>query len=536
MFCPQCGTNNAEGATFCASCGTAMNAAANQPDPMAETEAPVTNEAPKQGLWESIKSLWFMILPFLQQYKLYVAIGAGVLVVALLACILIPVLSTNGYIAMKHSIQAMVNEDEVIILFDAKKAKATGLEAKDIRKQQANLDGTVLALLTDEGDLAVVKGTKLTKIASDVTKFSLSVDGTGIAYTVKEDGETVLYLYNVGNKKSREVTSNMYGNTFSLSPNGDSLAYFERKEGDEEAKLMYFKGKKSIKITSSDVELVGLANNGKFIYVIGENDDGEQTLYTYNKKGDREKLNAISGLTIIFNDDHTQVMFYNGGKTYVSTNGKEAVKVSSSNATPVLPDSSKFFLDGTYVTMPAGKLLNKVYICDGNLWHLRKNPDKNVKLANDASNVTLSEDAKFVFYINKDELKVLKISHGDSASDKAKVLGEDLSNYIVTYNGKKVYYVSDKALYCVNAKNGKGKKTVCSDDVSSALFVNGKDVVYYYMDGDLYATKNGSKGKKVVSDVLDAEQTNCGIVYVVTEDTLYATKGAKKPSKIYAMD
>ena len=544
MFCPKCGAENAEGINFCASCGAGLNATTEAPVvepapaefvnpapdfPMPEPEATEKKESPVAGILEKVK-------PLLQKYKLF-AIGAlGIVALILCISVLASLFSGNGFSAVKHSIMAMVDNDEVCVLYDAKKVKSTGLEATGIRSQRQSIDGTVLVLLTKEGDLAFVKGTKLTKIADEVSDFVISADGTGVAYTVNEDGDTKLYLYNVKTKKANVVTSKMYGSSYCLSPNGDSIAYFEKKEGDEEAKLMLFKGKKSTKITSASVTLLGLSDNGKYIYVIGKNDDNASVLYSYNKKGDRDKLGAISGSRVMFNEDHTQILFYSDGKSYISTKGKEAVKISSSQAQPILPNSCENFSDGITYTVPTDNLFNKVYSCDGNIWYIRKNTDKSVKLANDASSVTLSEDAKYVYYVNKGELKVLKVSHGDNASDKAKVLAEDISNYVVTSDCKKVYYVSDGSLYAVNGKTGKGKKTVANEDVAASLAINAKDVVYYYMDGDVYASKNGSKGKKVVSDAVYFETTANGIVYVSTEDTLFATKGAKKPAKIYTKD
>lgn len=545
MFCPNCGTKNAEGAAFCAACGCALNAAPVQQDvPMAApveefVTAPVATEAPvkeKKDILAPVKDLLQKAKPFVQKYKLFVVGALGVLALVLCISILVSLFSGNGYIAIKHSIDAQIDSDEVVIIYDAKKAKATGLEAKYIDEKQVNLDGTILALLTDAGDLAVVKGTKLTKVAEDVTGFQLSEDGTGLAYIEQDGSEATLYLYNVKTKKAKEVSDEIYY-SYAIAPNGDSVAYYEMKEDDDEAKLMFFKGSKSTKITSNEVDLLGISNNGKFIYVIGENDDGQSTLYTYNKKGDRTKLGSIGSSEVMFNEDHTQILFYSEGKTYISTKGKDSVKIASSNAYVLVPNSSEYFYNGNdYVTVPTDNLYNKVYSCEGNVWFIRKNTDKSEKLVNDAYALTLSEDAKFVYYYKDDELCVLKVSHGDRASDKAKVLAEDISDYVVTSDGKKVYYVSDGSLYCVNGKNGKGKKTVANDDVSSSLYINRKDVVYYEMEGDAYASKNGGKGKKVVSDVEDIEGTANGIVYIYTDDSLYATKGAKKPSKIFTAD
>lgn len=539
MFCPNCGTENAEGAAFCAACGSAMNAAPVEAPVQEAAPAPVMTETPapeKKDALAPVKALMQKVAPLVQKYKLFIAGALGIVALVLCISILCAIFSGNGFIAMKHSIQVEVEDDEVIILYDAKKVKATGLEAGSISDSQTNIDGTVLALVTNEGDLAVVKGTKLTKVASDVSSFKLSEDGTGIAYIVNDDGDLTLNLYNVKTKKSKEVSDDIY-RSYTISPNGDTVAYLEMKEDDDEAKLMVFKGNKSTKVTSNEVVLLGISDKAKFIYVVGENDDGESTLYVYNKKGDRTKLGSISDSYVYFNDDHTQICFYSDGKTYVSTKGKEAVKIASSGAYVLVPNSSEYFYNnGYYVTMPTDNLFNKVYSCEGNIWYIRKNTDKSVKLVNEASRPTLSEDGKYVYFYKNDELKVLKVSHGDNAASKAKVLAEDVGDYVVTSNGKKVYYISDGSVYCVNAKNGKGKKTIANDDVEGYLYINAKDVVYYAMEGDVYASKNGGKGKKIASDVEYIEQTANGVVYITTEDALFATKGAKKPAKVYTFD
>ncbi len=547
MFCPKCGTENAEGALFCTACGNAMTTApVEESAPVVEetvetVSAPETQEAPKKDLLAPIKPLLEKITPFVQKNKLFVFGGLGIIACVLCIILLCAIFGGgNGYDAYKHSIEVNIVEDEIVIIYDAKKAKYTGVEAKGIDDTQASIDGSILVLLTDEGELYFVKGTKITKIDEEVENFVLSVDGTGVGYVTETDDGESLNLYNIKNRKSKTVTNDLSGYNYTLSPNGDSICYYQEKEDDEEPSLMYFKGSKSTKVTSNEVELIGLSNNGKYIYVMGEDDEGDEFLYRYNTKGDKDKIGACNAPAFYFNEDHTQIAYFNsdnGYKTYLSTNGKEGKKIASSIASPLLPRSVGTFSQGYTATFATDNLYNKVYTCQSengvNVWYIRKNADKSVKLVNNVSRVTISEDAKMVYYIDDGELKVLTVSKGDNASDKAKVLAEDIDSYVVTSDCKKLYYTADDALYCVNAKNGKSKKTVANDEVESGLYINAKDVVYYIMDGDAYATKNGSKGKKVVTDADGLHQTANGIVYVSADDDIYATSGAKKPSKIF---
>ena len=85
-------------------------------------------------------------------------------------------------------------------------------------------------------------------------------------------------------------------------------------------------------------------------------------------------------------------------------------------------------------------------------------------------------------------------------------------------------------------KNGKGKKTVANEDVGDTLVLNQKDICYYFVDGDVYASSNGRKGKLVVAEADELDATPNGIVYIETDDATYATKTAKKPKKTYTND
>lgn len=557
MLCPKCGAENTDQAKFCTACGAMMETAAAPISEEAfanETVAaePVAEAAPKKDLFaplkpllEKVRPLTEKVQPLMEKYKLFVVGGLGILACVVCIAILCAIFGGgNGYDAYKHEIDYKIKDGQVFIIYDAKKAKATGLEAESIDESQTSIDGKILVLLTDNGDLAFVKGTKLTKVATEVEGFMISADGTGIVYLVDDGDDETLYLYNTVNKKAKKITSDFAEDSIAIAPNGDSVCYYEQKEGDDEPTLMLFKGSKSKKVTSNETYVVGMSNNGKYIYAIAEDDEGESFLYRYNANGNKDKIGPCNAPLFYFNEDHTQVIYYNGEggnyKSYLSINGKEGKKMSSSIARPLLPESTQEFQNGYSITVPAKDLYNKVYVCqndnNSSVWYIRKNPDKSVKLVGNASSVTLSEDGKRVFFMSDEELKVLVVKKGDRAADKAVVLAEDVEDYVVTSNGKKLYYLSDKAVYCVNAKNGKGKKTVASDEVSSSLYINGKDVVYFIKDGDAYATKNGGKAKKVVSDATRLAYTANGIVYVHTEDDIFATAGAKKPTKVFSKD
>lgn len=568
MKCLNCGAELPDGAKFCGNCGAAIpaaapadeevNVAAKEATVSAEAEATCdapTEKAPSKvklamaaagmklkALAEKAQPVVERFRPFVQKNKLWIAGGACIAVLLITILIVISALTAgNGYIAFEHSIQLLPADDELMLMYDNKKIAKTGIEAGYIEDDQVNLDGTIYVGLTDNGQLVLVKGRKAKVVAEEVTDFELSVNGKGIAFITKnDDGEEILKYLKVGKKKAVTISDSFDGN-YVLSPDGKSVSYFKYDEENGESVLMYFNGSKSKKVTSSRVRLIGMSNKGKQIYVTALNDDEQLVLYAYNSKGDKKKLGSCSGDDFRFNDDHTQILFYDDGKTYVSTKGKEAVKISSGNASLVIPESSQTFGSSDVMTYPTDNLYNKVYRCfkdmQYNLWLIKKNVDKNKRLVNNAYSVTLDESAKFVYYRDKDgDLKVLKISHGDRAADKAKLIAEEVSSYVVTSDRKRVYFISEDSLFSVNGKNGRSKKTIASENVGNSLVLNRKDICYYTVDGDVYACSNGRRGKVVLTEASILEASPNGIVYFVNEDTIFATKTAKKPGKIYSME
>jgi hypothetical protein len=133
--------------------------------------------------------------------------------------------------------------------------------------------------------------------------------------------------------------------------------------------------------------------------------------------------------------------------------------------------------------------------------------------------------------MDKEDLMVLQISKGEKAEDKAKLIAEEISNFLITSDRKLAYVVNeDDELCAVNGKKGGKAKMISNDDVSSGITISNKDVVYYTSDGDVYAAKGRSKGKKVLEDA--SFNRFGGYVYISDDDVLYAARGTSKPKKL----
>lgn len=597
MHCTKCGAELAPGAKFCVSCGSVVEAAAPV-EPIAapvEPVAPVQAEAPAAEKKEGVKvdvaavkdQLVETLKPITDKVKSIFAKKAvrfgviGGFALLLVLCIVVGVLTSgNGFVTLKQSIKLEQVDGELNIIVNGKLIKNTidlgyqtdregnpvEVDGKKVYREYTasrSMDGKVTAIWVygevyesdsswyshRAGELYVLNGKKLQKVAEDVCDYEVSVSGKGIAYMTKNEldeddkySSYTLSLYNVGSKKSTTVSEEVGSSTIALAPNGKSVTYFEADEGDEEGEieytLMYSTGKKSQKVTSNEVNLVGMSNNGKYIYVIRSNDDEEKTeytLYSYNKKGESNKLGKISSSYsgVTFNKDHTQVMFTNEGKTYISTKGKEGIKAYNGDLNLITPSNVGY----SAYTEPVDNFYGKVFSATddkGNrtVWVIKKNSEKNARLASKASSVQLDESGDYLYYLyDGEDARVTKVSYGDKATEKFTVLAEDVDGFIIAPSGKYIYFVSDGTLYSANGKKGGKQTIVCSDEVDDAdITADGR--LYYIVDGDLYTTNNGKKGKKVLSDVETVYCTATGQTYAENDDTLYVSTGSKKLKKL----
>ncbi len=512
MKCPKCGAENAPESTFCVSCGASLS----------EQEKKKASDTPVD-----VEALKAKVMPVIKNKFLWIGVAAVLVLIILISAISSIASSGNGFVEMIPTVLPNPVDGETTFIYKDKvlKDKIPG-EVSDLTH---SIDGKYGAFVNDEKTLYAVKGTKFIKVKDDVDPDSvtLAVSGKGLLYAVKNDDESELYHYTVGGK-SVLVAENV--SSWIISPDGKTAVY--TVEDDDQTNTYFFNGKKSEKISSSDISLIAMSNGGKYIYAIMLDDDFKINLYNITKKGEKSKIASDVGLSgFTMNLDHTQVLFTSDSKTYISTNAKEAVKISSKSVHLVYKDY--YVVDE--ITAPVKNLYDNVYTDNDGVWLIKKNVDKSVKLVSKASYLQLDSTASYLYYLyDGKELRVIKISDGEKASDKAVTLVDDsVESYVVTSNRSLVYYILDKELHSVNGKNGKNDRRVSKDDVGSALAISGKDVVYYEMDDALYACSNGKSGTKVLSDVQFVFSYG-KMVYALTDDTIYGTAGAKKLKKITA--
>lgn len=556
MKCTQCRADLEGGAKFCTLCGAPVPEGVVPEDPkqfsvqevLNTSKAFTVNTANKikpacQSLWGKICGLVKKgdeaITEKLGDKKMYAYAGViglvGIIIIVSAIIGLIP--NDNGFLTYDTVGTVDAFDDKVYILRGDKMTELkTG--AENVSDQATSIDGKVTVFKDYENILYAVKGKKTIELAEDVASFRLSLYGDYVVYAV-QDGTSVLHYHcKVSNGKSVEIfESELDGmlTSYAISPDGKSVAYIATDGLD--ADLYYFNGKKSEKLGECLGSVIGLSDGGKYIYATDVNDEGKVYLYAFDKKGKDTKIDSCNSFSFALNLDATEIMFMNNGKTYVSVKAKEPIKVASNDLELILPSgvNEPYECSELGNFYPVETLFNHVYTSDSAAYFVSRKENKNIKLVK-GSYFTLDNSAKYLYYMDKNDVMVLEIAKGEKAEDKAKLIAEDAYFYLVTSDRKIVYYADeDLELYAVNGKKGGKSKKISSDELGDAPVLDANDVVYYECDGDMYAAKGKKSGKKILSDFEGCESLY-GYVILSDEDTLYIARGTKSPKKLMSLD
>ncbi len=548
MNCPNCGANVEANDLFCTSCGTRMTQPEPQPaaesvsaQPVSQTYAApaVNNEQPKDNS-ALLKNL--------------VKFGTIAVVAVVLLVVLIKIFTSGtDYIFREKNLLPIEVDDEIRFVIDDKMGEAKQSGSLDEYETSTKGDITVFTTVeetevednssseTDDeyyddwddwGEPEVERtytlfwtdGDKVTKIADDCGSFFvLSADGTGVVYY---DADGNICLYNIEkdeNVKVYDYSENKNFSGITIAPNGDTVVFkvIEYTEEDETKSNIYlFDGKENAKVTS-DGFVIAMSDDGDLIYVVTENDEGEEKLNVYKgTSGDKVSLGKYSDV-VCFNNDNTQIMFTDGEKTYISDDGKESVKISSKSGFDIVVPEGCVGVEDLY---------GKVYEADNGLYLIEEDEEP-IKLASRVYQVTMDASGEYIYFIKSGDETLLRIeiADEDKAADNAVKIAEDVDGYIITSDCKNVYYSSDDTLYSVDGRDGDDKTSI-AEDVTMAQ-IDGNDVFYYICDEELFTCVKGEKYGKLKSDIMGITKEG-DYVYAFTKEDISVCLGKKSIEKL----
>lgn len=484
-FCTSCGTDNAQGASFCKHCGTTLV--------QLEAEQPPLG-APK---------------PARNKNKRIIAIAClvGVAAIAVLLAVVLGGGSGGGggYTYLKTQISYLENNDgELFFVVDGVPLRDT---VEEMRSISTSRDNKCAVVRTSDNTLYYVSDGKVTEIAEDVVHFSISSNGAAVCYW---DDEDVLYLYQAESGKAKEVSEDAISAT--LSPSGSTLAYVE--DGD----LFLQTSGEPVKIDSKVDAVRVVSDGGKQIYYLRS---GKLYFATASSDGGTRLASDFEDIRAR-NEDNSEILYLAKGKLhYVNAKGEDiSLGVSEGNllfprgavSKASLLDSVLFALDSDYhynlyylnakgeceriVKSVEGMSFAKdgktlYYIKSGSLYQMTVGKeDEAQKLASDVESVSCTPDGKTVYYIDED---------GDLYSLTGKKdpvrVATDAARLVMTHDGVALFSIDDDALYA--CQNGKDKERL-TDDWEGYYLIAACATYYKDADGDVYAATKGTDFTRII--------------------------------------
>lgn len=379
-------------------------------------------------------------------------------------------------------------------------------------------DGTLYVFLTEGEELWTFDGSQFTKIDEEVREFDLAPFGGGIAYVNYDD---TLFLYNGKTQKVQEEISDYC----CISPDGKAVAYTIKDEDDNTSKAYLYNGK--VQELGKGITPRALSDGGKYVYLRRETDNG--SAYYVQKGADsdsRQKL-GDSFQYCIYNTSGTQVVYYDGNKTYFCENGGERQSISSNALSILLPGYS--YISNSYAV---SSLKNQYYRYNGdngaNICLLTNKLELETRMKN-VSSVSLQTDGKTLIYMKNENLYSADIS---KESPEAVKLLDSPVNFKVSTDGKMLFYVDEERVTHTMKIGSKAEKV--SEDSIYDVAVCGSGFLYV-LDGDCFFT-TGGKGTKVTGlrdDVNYVGGTPLYSLIYTEEGSLFITINGEKVQLIY---
>lgn len=589
MICNKCGQECTDDVKFCTNCGaelteaevkeevaveeavaeetvTAEEAVAEETveaEVQEEEAEPATEPVKKVAEPKEKKESSFDFGALLKN-KIVWAAAAVVVIILLLVLLVKGCSGSESYVALsdKAVVEVRTEEDQVCVyLINGDKIETGDEEASYIRYSQ---DMSTICYENEDEELIVVKNGKVTKNGiEEAADYMISTYGdTLLYYTDYEwvsyydayydyyDEQCVgtLHLYDIKKDKDYEIADEVVEESAVLSPNGETVAFVADFEATDDFKGYYsIKGKDPVEVGKEKC-VFAIADKAAYIYYTDDD-----RIYAQKKGKDEVKLAGdVYGVEAMMNADHTEMLFFNDGKTYVTVKAGEKKKVSNDELYDILLNTkaiqgdnwfeiSRNEIEVCYSGVDTFK--NKLFYCydydsyDGKIVYVNNKYESDT-VASDVDDYAVAEDGESLVYVDSkgDILKVTSFAKGG----KETVLAEDAEASYIYAGGdlKYVYFVNydDELCYV----KGKKTKKIADDVTEIAVSADGKYCYYEVDDEELCYSKNAGKGKKLVS-VDDGGMdisAEYGLVLLEIwneddEESVYYTMDGKKMKEIY---
>lgn len=538
MVCSKCGKECEDGAKFCTNCGTELTVPESvQPEEAVvtqaeETEAAETVPAEAEGLAEEAegpaeeaeapvpeaeaeekeekkapgKAVEKRAAKEKKPANKKVGKIVGVVAAVFLLILLFRALFSGGedYITSgKHAILAIdETEKTVLVIMENGKTIDTGMESSNYTAYSQ--DRTVACFVNEDDALIVIRNGKVVKTGiEDVRSFKISTYGDTIAYfTDTAKGSGTLNLYYTKSGKKKEIAEDVLVGSEVLSPNGETVAFVGDYEAGDKFKGYYsINGKKPVEV-GKEKRVFAIADKADYIYYVDDD-----RIYAKKKKKDAEKLASnIYYVEALLNEDCTEMLFLNDGKTYITVKAGEKKKVSNDEFDKLILPTEALQASGSQsvsrgsirVTFTgADTFKGQIFQAGTRLVYLDKKHESNV-VATSVMQCVIAKNRESLVYLNYSG-NVVRVNDFDKGGNETYTSGKGAEAVRLYADGslKYVYYVNDDdELWCIN-----GKKTEkIADDITEAAISPDGTMCYYVAEKEkLCYSKKAGKEKKITS-------------------------------------
>ncbi len=541
MPCPICGHEVENYIPVCPHCGTDFAVLEESLRTSAQmTTAPASAPAAK---WHKIL-FWFLPL--------------CLAILCTLAFVLWPAQESetfdNGYICIHHSCSPLSfhKSGKLVLIYNDKLIHTDVKMDVPIQRTQYSMDGRSIAALASSGyvvgekdTLYSIYDTNAHFVANNVGNAKISVDGTGILFTLPDTNE--LRLYHVDTKETETVAQLSFTESIIdsvISPDGDSVAFLSVDQANRKSLMVYSGGSLVKYVASSLLEDLSAISNDMQVYTLI---DG----ILYSTVGNDLLTPITAASHVYFNADNSQLLIYKDNASYLYTPGSEPVLLQNSQITPLLPSNAKVFQQLNY---PVTDFYEHVYTglffssAARDAVYISREEGKNRILAHSISQAQLDARAENLYYTTSESFVSSQMSRMElcsiniaAALEKEASLdpipdvmfADRVTAYYTTADHSYVYYISNGSLYRRNALDGSKPVFLSAAEDITYYAMDRNDVFYYLKNNKLYACDGGKDPKEIADGILYVSASENGYVYLYDYDAYYVAVGTKTPKKLY---
>jgi hypothetical protein len=387
------------------------------------------------------------------------------------------------------------------------------------------------------GELHLFDGKKkIKKIAEEVYDVKISDNGKAIAYLsepeMDEDTYMTTYTLNLYKGGKSKVIESGVSTEFCISPNGKTVGYTiaEYEEQDEDDEDYYsgsgdysyesFVWKGKSKSVGKDTQIIAVSDNYKYIYYV-KNDN----YYAQKKLNTDKKIKLGDSVeSLRFNSDMSQCFYSEEGKAKIVSKAKEinSLKDSGSLMTPSDITVKRESTD-KYSRYGIANFKDTFYTTYDTVYHIDNKLQATKVIKCDGA--YLGKNAKTVFYIKDpgQNGEIYKINGKKENAEPTLLVSDEYepSSFVVTDNGKGIYYANDDDEIYYQRGTGKSKQVgelEEGDYLDKTNLYKGK-YLYWVEDAEVKRVKGSGNSKTVGNFYGDVTGVYCALDYINVSST-----------------